>query len=203
MRTCGRILDGNTVIRGTGGPMNIESPPPQGLLPHCNLNHVIYAVRREMYKDGYVDGGDIEFAQVENAYWTNQATGGCMPICAAEVHVDTQNRRHVLWTYLYHGFAGNFGKNITENATNANHIYAVMMCNTDNFHSLEAALNEVKYYMAVLDPQNQIPDQNAMLIYAPASSLAITSNAMIGVLPANCVVPPKPQKKSMFGFGKK
>jgi hypothetical protein len=205
MRTCGRILDAATVVRGVGGAVNIESPPPQGLLPHCNLNHVQYAIQRKMRIQGDLDPGEFEIAPVQNAIWTNEASGGCLPICAAEIHFDTQNMRHVMWTYLFHGFGTNYGLDITKSASNPKNIYVVFMCNSAQFHGLDRCFAGIDPYMEVLDPQNVIPDQNATLIYAPSESLAITHDAKIGVLPFNDMVPFKPEKKKnkLLGFGKK
>jgi hypothetical protein len=194
MRTCGRILDATGGFWGFGGPHRIEDPPPQGNLPHINLNHNPAVVKR-----GMGSPGTIETPPLRNSFWTNDASGGCVPICAAEIDSSVQNVRTVRWLYLVHGTSMNLGLDITARATNPDNIYVVFLCNSETILSLDQALTrEIPVYMPHLDPGNRIDNQHAMLIYAPSRSLAITPVGSIGLLHANGVVPPKPEKKGFF-----
>ena len=177
MRQLTRFID--TTVGGpwnAGPAMNIEGPLPMGQYPVLNIDGHPRLQNMPMFKSGTVD-----FGPNTKAYWTNLATGGCASICAAEVALLP---RAVQWIFLFHGHGGNMGIDIAAQATNPANVYTVFLYNS-SVNPTHNAHSEPKQYMENLDPTDQIPSANTLLIYGDFSSLAITPAAAIGVLPNN------------------
>jgi hypothetical protein len=165
--------------------MVIEAPVPINAYPVLDLNGQANLVNRGMGQQGDATPlGDFQ-TPPQGAIWTTSASGGCLPVCAAEVTPGAQ--RTVRWIYLFHGYGGNLGRNLAAQATNLNHVYAAFMLYSERngLWSPDNSFIGKDDFFAALDPNDRIPNNNALLIYGDFVSLAITPNAHIGVLPGN------------------
>jgi len=108
--------------------------------------------------------------------FTQNAAGGCVPICAAELTPAGE----VKWIYLIHAHGGNNPRDVAAWAFNPSHVYVCMMVYSEEA-SLWGATNLQDTFFEALDPGNAIPDANATLIYGPHKSLVITRKAMVAV----------------------
>ena len=171
MNAFGRIL--NTVGLNQGGLMPLEGNPPfryPTVRPHTIRNGVNLGLEMMMFQTGAIAMPPIR------PIWTRYASGGCVPICAAEI----TPARVVLWTYLMHGHGGNMPVNVAAAAANPADVYVCMMVYS-GASSFYAAQNFQDDYFAALDPGNAIPNANALLIYGDHTQLVITKQAMIAV----------------------
>jgi hypothetical protein len=124
--------------------------------------------------------------------WTKDASGGCVPICAAEV--TPGGVRTVQWIYLFHGYGTNLGLDLTRYMTTAANVYVAFLVYsgrgplwTTSYHIATTGQGD---YFRALDPNDRIPNANALLIYGDFTSLGITPNPNIGVLPGNAAPTP-------------
>jgi hypothetical protein len=160
--------------------MGIEDPVPINTYPELNLNGQANLVERGMYVTDRNPLGDVQ-QPPQHPIWTNLATGGCVPICAAEL---TTAPRAVRWIYLFHGYGDNEGRNIATNAANVNNVYVAFVVDSSKASYDNATTGQGSYFRA-LDPNDRIPTANALLIYGDHNSLGISVNANLGVLPGN------------------
>ena len=126
-----------------------------------------------MHQQGAIDHPPVR------AIFTKHASGGCVPICAAEI-TQVGHTRTVNWIYLMHGHYANYPVNIAAHAANPANVYVCMLV-YNLHHSFYAAANMQDTYFNSLDPNGVIPDANALLIYGDHTALAITTQAMIAV----------------------
>lgn len=167
MRAFGRILD--TTGMPYGGPMQLEGAPilhRPTISPHSMVNEQ----QRPMFQQGVIQNPPVT---IQSTY---DASGGCVPICAAEI----TPVRNVRWTYLMHGHGGNMPHDVVVGAFNPLDVYVCMMVYSVA-SSLYAAQEFQSSYFEALDPNNVIPNANALLIYGDHTSLVISRQAMIAV----------------------
>jgi len=165
MNAFGRIL--NTAGLNQGGLMPLEANPPLNY-PTVNPLSMRNAQERLMFQQGLIQNPPVQ------PIFTQHASGGCVPICAAEITPP----RTVNWIYLMHGHGGNMPLNVAA-AVPAN-VYVCMLVYS-GASSLWAAQNLQGQYFQALDPGNIIPNANALLIFGNHTKLAISRQAMIAV----------------------
>ena len=109
--------------------------------------------------------------------FTRYASGGCVPICAAEISPAGEVR----WIYMIHAHGGNNPLNVAAMAFRPREVYVCMVISNADGTSLWAAENLQDTFFEALDPGNVIPNANAMLIYGNHTTLVITRKAMVAV----------------------
>ncbi|OHX37404.1 hypothetical protein BJL95_02455 [Methylomonas sp. LWB] len=114
------------------------------------------------------------------ALWTCWATGGCVPVAAAEV--DPGFPRKVRWISLTHCTGGNLPSTLTQGATNWARVYVIFVVNSGS-HSGHNVEMHVEAYIDALPGKDQIPPNNIFVVYGPHASLAISPTGLVGVLP--------------------
>lgn len=174
----GRVLD--TTNLPQGGLIDLESQPPFAAYPSIDHNHAALqnalpmSMNDQMLEPLYTP---------TNAIYTELATGGCVPICAAEITpAQGTSPRTVRWIYLLHATGRNLPKNVSVWAEELDHVYVCMMVHSGASASLQTAAAVQSEYFARLDPTHAIPNANALLIYGTQSSLVITQTAQIALL---------------------
>jgi hypothetical protein len=170
MRKFGRVLETAALERGAmmslaGEVAGLETYPSIGAE---NLTGAL-----EMFMN---NRGDPQWPP-DGYIFTTNATGGCIPICAAEITPEGT----VEWIYLMHSHGGNDPINVSACAENLENVYVCIMVSTEDGSSLWGANNSSERLFEVLDPQNVIPDKNALLIYGPHKALVISKLAQIAV----------------------
>jgi hypothetical protein len=167
MNGFGRVVDTSDFQRG--GLMDLEGAPPT-TYPSISPQSFHNPLEMFMHQRG-------EFQMPPDSLtFTLSASGGCVPICAAEITPP----RTVEWIYLMHAHGGNNPKNVSVYAENPENVYVCMMVYS-GASSLWAAQYMQDAFFAALDPSNVIPNANALLIYGPHTTLAITRQARIAV----------------------
>jgi hypothetical protein len=168
MNAFGRILN-TTAGLAQGGLLPLEAAPPltyPSISPHSMRN----AHEMLMYQQGLINNPPAR------PIFTLHASGGCVPICAAEIAPP----RTVTSIYLMHAHWGNNPVNVAAVAANPANVYVCMLVYS-GASSLWGAINLQDTFFQALDPGNVIPNANALLIYGNHTTLAITRQAMIAV----------------------
>ncbi|HRD50766.1 MAG: hypothetical protein JNK95_09770 [Candidatus Competibacter sp.] len=167
MNAFGRIL--NTAGLAQGGLLQLEAAPPL-TYPSISPNSMRNAQEMFMFQQGLINNPPAR------PIYTLHASGGCVPICAAEITPP----RTVNWIYLMHAHGGNDPLNVAAAAANPANVYVCMLVYS-GASSLWAAQNCQGTFFTALDPANAIPNANALLIYGAHTTLVISRQAMIAV----------------------
>jgi hypothetical protein len=167
MRSFGRVIDTTGFQRG--GLMDLEGAPPA---TYPSINPLSLHNALEMFMN---QRGEQQLPP-DSLIYTRSAAGGCVPICAAEITAP----RTVEWIYLMHAHGGNNPRNVSVWAEDLQNVYVCMMVYSGAAGWWGAQHMQSTFFEA-LDPTNVIPDANALLIYGPHTSLAITRQARIAV----------------------
>jgi hypothetical protein len=167
MNAFGRVVDTSNFQRG--GLMDLEGAPT-ATYPSISPQSLHSALEMLMYQRG------MQQMPPDSLIYTLNASGGCVPICAAEITPP----RTVEWIYLMHAHGGNNPRNVSVFAENPENVFVCMMVHS-GASSWWGAQNMQDAYFTALDPTNVIPNANALLIYGPHTTLAITRQARIAV----------------------
>lgn len=167
MRQFGRTLD--TTGLAPGGLIQLEGPH-QLKYPTISPQSMVNANEKMMFQQGAINNPPVR------PIFTQNASGGCIPVCAAEISAG----RKVDWIYLMHQHGGNNPLNIAAAATNPNNVYVCLMV-FSGASSLWAAENMQDSIFEALDPNDDIPQANALLIFGNHTRLVITRQAMVAV----------------------
>ncbi len=159
----------NTQNAGKMGPTPIETNTISGY-PTINKRSLHRGTERFMCQQG-----TVQYPPTRPIF-TQYASGGCVPVCAAEISPP----RQVRWIYLMHAHGGNPPIDLTYYIHNPAHVHVCLMV-YDHCSSQFAVLTYQEDWFKAMDPNNVIPDANTMLIYGPHTVMAITRKAMIAV----------------------
>lgn len=178
MNGFGRIID--TTVLPAGGLMNLEDQGPFTAFPQINNNNAVLVNALPKFMND--NPLEPEYAPTLSIY-TQLATGGCVPICAAEITpAQGTTPRTVNWTYLIHATGTNLPKNVSVWADDPNNVYVCMMVHSGAVGSIHTAPSTLTVFFDKLDPTGAIPNANALMIFGPQSSLVITPAGQIAVL---------------------
>ncbi len=176
MRAFGRVIRNGDGMAPLAPPVAIEGAPAINQVPVLDLDGRAGLTELSMFVQGAI-------APPGNAsLWTINASGGCVPIVAAEIVPGAV--RTVSWTYLIHATGVNLPLSLDGHIGTAANVYVVILGNSGT-HSEWAAESGQGAYLDALDPNNRIPNANAVAIWAPYGSLGITPAANVGVLHQN------------------
>jgi hypothetical protein len=173
MQAFGRVIKNGDGTAPLGPAVAIELAPATNRVPVLNLDGRAGLSELSMFVRGAIAPPG------NTTLWTINASGGCVPIIAAEIVPGMP--RTVSWTYLIHATGTNLPRSLDGHIGTAANVYVVVLGNSST-HSEWAAEEGQGIYLEALDPNNRIPNANAVAIWAPYGSLGITPAANVGVL---------------------
>jgi hypothetical protein len=172
MRKFGRVLDTTASTFERGAMLSLDGDVER-LETSPSISDANLVGAHEMFMQSR---GELEWSP-EGSIYTRNATGGCIPICAAEITPGGE----VKWIYLVHTHGGNDPMNLSASADEPENVYVCIMVSTEDGSSLWGAKNSSERLFKVLDPRDVIPDENALLIYGAHKDLLISKEAKIAV----------------------
>lgn len=167
MRKFGRIqLESKYSI--PGGPIDIDVPRPP-CLPLADFKKLSGATEVAMWEQ-------VMLPKPKSGLFTTDASGGCVPIAAAEITPE----RKVAWIYLSHATSERNVQDLTLASNDPKNIFVCMLMSKEGHVDLTAGRQILESeYMPGLDPQNKIPDKNALLIFSKSVGLWVSCKGKI------------------------
>jgi hypothetical protein len=192
MKAFGKVCDADKLNLAPGPAWRMDEPSWINSYPVLDLNGFTQLTEVRMFQNGTLVTDGI------GACWTQGATEGCIPVCAAEFGEKAAKKKKsgvgaaVDWIYLVHCHGNGRGVVGTElPISNPAKVFVVALHYAPKITLDGDSWVYQKEICETLDPKNQIPRDNTYILRgsdAPFSTLAISPTGLVGVL-ANAKTP--------------